>query len=103
MVIAVPAAPVAGATVEIVAVSMVMGTLLDAVPPCWTWTYQDWALDATVATICVSLQDTTVPLVLPSHTIPLPSVDPKPEPMLNVSPTIEPVVSVPSLTTVVTL
>jgi len=40
----------------------------------------DVALEATVATTCVSLQLTGVPKVLPSHTVPEPCVDPNPEP-----------------------
>jgi len=38
--------------------------------------------DATVATICVSLQLCTTPLEAPSHTWPLPCVAPKPEPLI---------------------
>ena len=37
---------------------------------------------ATVATTCVSLQLMTTPLMLPSHTVPLPWVEPKPVPVI---------------------
>src|SRR6266545_3781410 len=37
---------------------------------------------ATAATICVWLQLTTAPKALPSHTLPLPCAEPKPEPVI---------------------
>jgi hypothetical protein len=50
-------------------------------PFCRTRTGPVVALHATVAVICVSLQLTTVPNVLPSHTLPAPCVAPKPDPL----------------------
>jgi hypothetical protein len=80
MVTWVPGTPLGGMTEEIVAVLTVKGTALDQPPPCRTWAFPDVALEATVATTCVSLQLTGVPKVLPSHTVPVPCTAPKPEP-----------------------
>jgi hypothetical protein len=76
----VPGTPLAGVTLVIVAVLTLKGTALDQAPPCCTWTFPEAALEATVATICVSLQLTTVPGLLPSQTEPVPCADPKPVP-----------------------
>ncbi len=75
-----PGTPLSGVTVAIVAVLTLKGTALDQVPSWCTRADPDAALDATVATICVSLQLTTVPAALPSHTAPVPCAEPKPEP-----------------------
>jgi hypothetical protein len=63
-----------------VAVLTVKGIALDQSPHCCTWAFPDTALDATAAVICVSLHVTTVPGVLPNHTVPVPCAAPKPEP-----------------------
>src|SRR5208337_1952332 len=76
----IPCVPVVGETVEMVAVLTVKGTLLDQYPFCCTRALPDLALEATVARICVSLQVTTVPVVLPSSRVPLPCTVPKFEP-----------------------
>jgi len=55
----VPGTPLAGVTLEIVAVLTLKGTLLDQAPPCCTCAFPEVAFKATVATICVSLQLTT--------------------------------------------
>ena len=49
---------------------------------------------ATVATTCVSLQLTTTPYVLPSHTFPLPWLAPKPVPVIVICVPAIPVVGV---------
>ena len=77
-----PGAPVVGVTVEIVGVITVNATELDERPFCCTTAFPDCALAATVATICVSLQLTTVAGAVPSHTEPLPRACPKPEPAM---------------------
>src|ERR1017187_7642648 len=77
-----PGTPLSGATVEIVAVFTAKSRALDQVPPCRTRTAPDVALQATVATICVSLQLTTLPAgLVPSHTVPV-ACGPKPEPLM---------------------
>jgi len=76
----VPATPLAGVTLEIVAVFTVNASDLDHIPPCCTRALPEAEFDATVATTWVSLQLTTVPYVLPSHTAPEPRADPKLEP-----------------------
>ena len=53
---------------------------MDQTPPCCTCAVPDVELDATVATTRVSLQLTTVPAALPSHTVPAPCAAPKREP-----------------------
>jgi hypothetical protein len=80
MVICVPGAPLAGETLEIVAVVTGKVTALDQAPAWCTRAVPEVALEATMATICVSLQLTTTPKVLPSHTVPVPCVVPNPEP-----------------------
>jgi hypothetical protein len=65
---------------EIVAVLTTNGTVPDHAPACCTCAVPELELDGIAATICVSLQLTTVPKVVPSHTVPVPCVDPKPEP-----------------------
>jgi hypothetical protein len=50
------------------------------VPARCTWAVPDIALDATIATICVSLQLETVPNRVPNHTLLGPRVAPKPDP-----------------------
>src|SRR5579884_1699371 len=72
--------PLAGVTLEIVAVLTTNGTVPDHAPACCTCAVPELELDGIAATICVSLQLTTVPKVVPSHTVPVPCVDPKPEP-----------------------
>jgi hypothetical protein len=47
-------------------------TEFDHTPPCSTCATPLFEPVATLATICVSLQLTTTPYVLPSHTLPLP-------------------------------
>ncbi len=76
----VPGTPLDGVTLEIVAVATLKGTALDQAPFCCTWTLPDAALEATAATICPSLQLTTAPRAVPSHTVPVPCAAPKPEP-----------------------
>jgi hypothetical protein len=71
-----------GVIFEIVGVTTVRFTLFDHTPPCSSCAVPDFAPDATDATTCVSLQLTTVPYVLPSHTLPLPCVAPKPDPAI---------------------
>ena len=76
-----PGAAVVGVTVEIVGVITVNATELDERPFCCTTALPDCALAATVATICESLQLTTVAGAVPSHTEPVPRVAPKYEPL----------------------
>jgi hypothetical protein len=73
-------APTFVLTVEIVDVLMVRETVFEDVPFCCTWAIPDWEPVETVATICVLLQLTTVPRLVPSHTVPVPCTDPKPDP-----------------------
>ena len=80
MVTCVPGTPLAGVMPEMVAVLTVKGTELDQNPICRTRAVPDEEPDATVATICPSLQLTTVARVVPSQAVPVPCVDPKPEP-----------------------
>ena len=54
---------------------------LDQTPPCCTRATPLTAPAATAAVTCVSLQVTTCPAALPSHTAPLPCVAPKPDPV----------------------
>src|SRR5439155_10245684 len=63
------------------------------------------AADATVATICVSLQLTMLPAaLLPSHTLPDPCVDPKPVPVMVIeSPARAVVGETPVMTGVMTV
>ena len=82
MVTCVPGNPLAGDTVEMVAVATVKGSELDQTPSCCTRAVPDDALRATVATTCVALQLTTVPRVLPSQTDPVPCTVPKPDPTM---------------------
>jgi len=65
---------------EIVAVAMLKATAFDQAPFWPTRADPEVALDATVATIWVSLQLTTIPRVLPSQIEPVPRDAPKPEP-----------------------
>jgi hypothetical protein len=76
----VPGKPLAGTALVMLAVLTVNGIELDHAPPCWTCTVSDVAPGETVAAICVSLQLTTAPGVVPSHTLPDPCVAPNPEP-----------------------
>jgi len=69
-----------GVTPEIVGVTTVNATEFDHWPFCCTRALPDWALAATVATICVLLQLTTVAGAVPSQTAPVPRVSPKYEP-----------------------
>ena len=57
-------------------------TALLQVPFCWILTMPLDALDATLATTCVSLQLVTTPSVLPIQAAPLPCVAPKPFPVI---------------------
>jgi hypothetical protein len=82
----VPGAPLVGETPEIVAVFTVNVTEFDHAPLCFTRAVPEMALAATVATTCVSLQLTTGAYVLPSHTPPLPCVEPNPEPEIVICP-----------------
>src|SRR5215831_15271471 len=82
MVTEVPGAAVRGVTSEIVAVLTVNAMELDQSAPCCTRATPDLEPGATVAIICVSLQFTTLPGVLPSHTAAEPRVLPKPEPTI---------------------
>src|ERR1035438_458076 len=82
MVTCVPATPVDGDTFEIVAVFTVKGTTLENNPFSSTWAFPDVEMGATVATICISVQLTTVAGALPSQTIPPPCGDPKPAPVM---------------------
>src|SRR5271157_733935 len=75
-----PGAPMVGVTVRMFGVITVNGTELEARPFCCTRALPDCALEATVATICVSAQLTTVAGAVPSHTEPVPRVAPKYEP-----------------------
>jgi hypothetical protein len=52
------------------------------IPFCWIRTIPLTALPSTVATTCVSAQDTTSPGVLPTQTMPLPWTEPKPLPVM---------------------
>ena len=56
-----PATPLAAVTPEMAAVVTLNETALDDTPPCCTRAVPDVELEATVATIAVSLQLTTVP------------------------------------------
>jgi hypothetical protein len=55
---------------------------LDQVPYCCTPAVPAVELDATVAMICVSLQLTIPPSVLPSQTVPVPCAAPNPVPKI---------------------
>ncbi len=72
MVICVPAMAVVGVTLVMFGVLTVKFTVLDHTPPCNTWATPVFEPEATLATICVSLQLTTTPYVLPNQTFPLP-------------------------------
>jgi hypothetical protein len=78
MVTGVPGTPLDGVTAKIVAVLTLKGTALDHDAPCRTRADPDMALDATVATICVSLQLATAPRALPSQTAPVGRRPPRP-------------------------
>jgi len=65
-------------TVKIIAVLTLKGTALDHAPLCCTRALPEVALDATVATICVSLQLATAPRALPSQTAPVGRRPPRP-------------------------
>ena len=80
MVTGIPGIPVEVDRPEIAGEFTVKATALDHRPYCLTCALPVTALDATVATIWVPLQLTTVPMVLPSHTDPVPCASPKPEP-----------------------
>jgi hypothetical protein len=80
-VIGFPGTPFAGATFVIVAVLTLNDTALDDIPFCCTKASPDLAIGDTLATISVSVQLTTAAGLVPSQTIPLPCVDPKPEPV----------------------
>src|SRR5260370_15501594 len=85
MAIASPGNPLFGKTSVIVTVATWNGISFDQTPPCSTWTFPDREVAATVATTCVSLQLTTVPYVLPSHTCPSPRSDPQPVPAMLIA------------------
>src|SRR2546430_11604995 len=82
MVICVPAIAVLGVTLVMFGVLTVRFTVFDHTPPCSTCATPVFEPEATFATICVSLQLTTTPYVLPSHTFPLPWLAPKPVPVI---------------------
>src|SRR5438552_15535769 len=82
MVICVPAIAVLGVTLVMFGVLTVRFTVFDHTPPCSTCATPVFEPVATFATICVSLQLTTTPYVLPSHTFPLPWLAPKPVPVI---------------------
>ena len=56
--------------------------VFDQTPPCCTLIVPVVELGATVTTICVSLQLTTVARVLPTHTVPRPCTAPNPVPVI---------------------
>ena len=76
----VPTPPVAGVTLEIVGDATVKTVVFDQTPACCTCAVPVLEFAATVATICVSFQLTTLARVLPNQARLLPWVDPKPEP-----------------------
>ncbi len=80
MVTWVPGGPLEGDTSVMTGTMTSKETALDQTPPCRTWARPEFEPVATVATISVSLQLDTAPYVLPSHTAPVPGVEPKPEP-----------------------
>src|SRR5439155_940764 len=82
IVICVPAIAVVGVTLVMLGVLTVRFTVFDHTPPCNTCETPVFEPDATLATICVSLQLTTTPYVLPSQTLPLPWLAPKPVPVM---------------------
>src|SRR5213594_3631595 len=65
-----------------VAVLIVKDTELDTMPFCRTRAVPETDPIATAATIWVSLQLATLPFLLPSQTLPLPWVAPKPDPAI---------------------
>ena len=65
-----PGIPLVGEIAVIVGVLTVKATEFDAIPPCRTWAVPDCETEATLATICVSLQLTIWPLVVPNQTLP---------------------------------
>jgi len=77
-----PARPEVGLTEAIRGVPMENWTALLAVPFCSTWAKPEAAPAPTWATIWPSLQLCTTPAAVPSHTWPLPCVEPKPEPAM---------------------
>src|SRR5438477_4812157 len=94
MVICVPAMAVLGVTLAMFGVLTVSFTVFDHTPPCSTCATPVFEPVATVATTCVSLQLTTTPYVLPSHTFPLPWLAPKPVPVIVICVPAIPVVGV---------
>src|SRR6266481_644 len=78
----VPAIAVVGVTLVMFGVLTVRFTVLDHTPPCSTCATPLFEPEATLATICVSLQLTSTPYVLPSHTLPLPWLAPNPVPVI---------------------
>jgi hypothetical protein len=77
----VPAAPLGGVTLVTVGVLTAKLRALEEVPPCRTCTVPEVEFGATTATIWVSLQVRTRPLMLPSRRLPLPRVVPNPVPV----------------------
>src|SRR5260370_999144 len=78
----VPAAPEIGVTVVMLGVATAKFTAFDHTPPCSICAVPDFDPEATVATTCASLQLTTTPYALPSHTFPTPCVAPNPVPAI---------------------
>jgi hypothetical protein len=67
-----PIDAVAGVTFVILNAVTAKFTVFDHTPPCNTCATPVSEPETTDVTICVSLQLTTTPYVLPSHTLPLP-------------------------------
>src|SRR6266568_3055804 len=83
MVTTVPGKPLSGVILVIRGLLIVKGMELLQTPFCRICALPELEPDATVATTCPSLQLTTSPGAVPSQTLPLPWVDPKPDPAID--------------------
>src|SRR5207247_8958623 len=82
MVTTVPGKPLSGVILVIRGLLIVKGMELLQTPFCRIWALPELEPDATVAITCPSLQLTTCPGAVPSHTCPAPCKVPKPEPVI---------------------